>query len=183
MSEEANQVSVPQPPTPRPGRNRWLTILLAGILIFGLGAGSVYFTWLRPANEANRSLSTQIESAEAELQALRPLVSENVSLQAEARQAEMRLLALSALADVNSARVAMALGNPSEARMPILLADGKLAKLGTELAGEQAESVSAIRDRLTLARGEIETDAFAAQRDLEVVANDLAKLVKALETD
>lgn len=165
----------------RPGcLRRALAPAVLVLVIAALVAGSMYFLLYRPLAQDHRRLQSDLAAAQAELADLRPLISENEVLKADLARAETQLLALQALVHVNDARVAMALGDPTQARMPILLAEGVLAGLEARVDPALGDSVAAMRDRLQLARGEFESDAFAAQRDLEILANDLAKLAKDL---
>ncbi len=174
-------------PTTGTARPRWKGCLTRGLyltaaaaVLFLLGAGTVYFLSNRALAEEIKAMTSALESAQDELGRLRPLVADNEQLQAEAEQAGLQGLAFQALVQVNDARVAMALGDSTRARLPILLADGSLARLESLVEGGQADEVGAMRARVALARSEIETDSFAAQRDLEVLANDLTQLAKRL---
>jgi hypothetical protein len=51
-----------------------------------------------------------------------------------------------------------------------------LAALQVVLAGSMQQGVRDLRDRLALAAGELRSDPFAAQRDLEILANGLRML-------
>lgn len=168
-----------------PGRaSRFLRrVLSAGILVLviALLVGAPMFMLLyRPMAARATTAEAALEAAETELRELRPLVSENRELKDELARSETQGLALQALVHVNDARVAIALGDSASARMPILLADGVLAGLESRVSAEQTALVTGMRDRLALARSEFETDSFAAQRDLEVLGNDLSQLVKDL---
>jgi len=170
--------------TPEPGWRRairrGLYGLLAAVIVFAFGAGTVYFAWSQPLTAQNRQLTSDLDAARAELETLRPLVDQVASLEAQAALAEQQGLALLALVQVGDARVAMALGDTTKARLPLLLADGALSRLGTLVEETLKPEVETMRDRLALARGEFESDTFAAQRDLEVLANDLSQFVKRL---
>ncbi len=168
-----------------PGRGtRFLRRLVsAGILVLVIAvlvAAPMTLLLYRPMAARATAAEAALEAAEAELGELRPLVSENRELRDELDRSQTLGLALRALVLVNDARVAIALGDSASARMPILEADGVLAGLEGRVPAEQSQVVTGMRDRLALARGEFETDAFAAQRDLEVLGNDLSQLVKEL---
>jgi hypothetical protein len=166
---------------PAPGcLRRALPPAILVLVTAALVAAPMYFLLYRPLAEEHRAVQSALAAAEVELTDLRPLVSENRVLQSSLDHAETKGLALQALVYVNDARVAIALGDPTGARMPILLTDSLLASLGSRLDPAFADRIEAMRNRVALARAGIESDAFAAQRDLEVLANDLSKLAKDL---
>jgi multidrug efflux pump subunit AcrA (membrane-fusion protein) len=51
-----------------------------------------------------------------------------------------------------------------------------LVDLGAKLGPGQASTMAALQDRLTLVQAELEADIFAAQRDLEILANSLLEV-------
>jgi len=160
---------------------RGVYIFIVAVVILSFAAGSIYLLWVQPVTRENRALVVQLEEAASELGDLRPLVGENEALQAEVRRAGLRLLVLATLVDVNSARVALAQGDSGAAAETLVSIQQGLSALQSRLEGEDARAVGQMRDRLDLILGEIETDSFAAQRDLEVLANDLSQLAESLE--
>jgi hypothetical protein len=56
----------------------------------------------------------------------------------------------------------------------------KLARLESQLSGSDAQTVAGLAERLTLVIGEVNSDIFAAQRDLEIMANTLLELDREL---
>lgn len=183
MSNDASQ-GFAKEKAPRVGcLSRWVYILVVGVVIFSFAAGSIYLLFYQPVAAENATLTAELESARAELEDLRPLVARNESLQAEVSQAGLRLLVLAALVDVNAARVHLALGDSQPAAEGLAAIEDGLKRLKGKLDGAREEAVGAMLDRLTLVQDEIETDAFAAQSDLEVLANDLAQLAGELEAE
>ncbi len=182
--DTAGQPLTPVPPAP-PSR---MTLLLrramlwaAGVVVvFALGALANWWTQVRPRATQVADLSTQLAAAQQELATARPRATEADRLQVSLDQAQLQLLTLQALVLVNDARVALAQGDLSGTRLPALTADSALARLQTEAGPPRADDLSAMRERLSLALDEIGVDAFAAQRDLEVLANDLSALAKDL---
>lgn len=182
MSSEAKEVSTQEIPAKRVGCvRRGLYIFIVAVVILSFAAGSIYYLWVQPISQERASLASRLEAAVAELEDLRPLVAENERLQAEAKNAALQLLVLSALVDVNAARVSLALGDAEAAAATLASIERGLSALQSRLTGEEARAVGQMRDRLALVRGEIAADAFAAGRDLEVLANDLAQLAEALQ--
>ena len=152
---------------------RALYIVIAGLLILGFAGGAFYFLWYQPVAQQNQSMK-------AELEKLRPLQSENDDLRAQVGQAAVRLLVLQALVDTNAARASLALGKIEPAADTLASAGSWLQQLAARVGSADATDVGQMRDRLGLALGEFRTDAFAAQSDLDVLANDLSQLARKL---
>lgn len=184
----APEVEAPREPS-RLGRFarralRWLVVLLAA---FALGLAATWVARVRPqaeriqALEAEKAaLESQVADLEAEVAELRPLRAENADLKEQLRQAETKSTLLSVLVDVTSAQLALAQDDSLAARAALAETDARLATLQRDLSGQDAEAVGAMRDRLDLVLQELDDDAFAAQRDLEVLTNSLVALKKAL---
>jgi phosphoglycerate-specific signal transduction histidine kinase len=153
---------------------RTLYIVLIGLVIIGFAAGSIYLLWYQPVVEENQALQAEVDE-------LRPLLAENDELRSEVQQAAVRLIVLQTLVDVNAARASLALGQPEPAMDSLSSAGSSLEDLARRVGSDQATDVNQMRDRLGLALGELATDAFAAQSDLDVLANDLSQLAEALE--
>jgi hypothetical protein len=167
---------------------RWAT---AVILVFALGVLATWLTRVRPQAQALRELGVErdsilarAEEIDAELLEvqgdLRALEAERDALQAQLEQAEAEretaqnhLDLLKVLVDVSAAQLAVAQEEPLQARAALEPTDERLASLQRELTGEPGERVGDLRDRLALALESIGEDDFAAQRDLEVLANTL----------
>ncbi len=152
---------------------RTLYIVLVVLLILGFAGGAVYFLWYQPVARENQSMK-------AELEKLRPLQGENDDLRAQVGQAAVRLLVLRALVDTNAARASLALGKPDQGTDSLTSAGSWLEQLAGSVSSADATDVGQMRDRLGLALAEVHTDAFAAQSDLDVLANDLAQLADKL---
>lgn len=169
--------------------------LLRRALRWGAAFGVVFLvgvmlTWiLRVRPQADRNLTlerrlgetrNEIQSLEGELENLRDLEEENQELRQELQVKDRHLDLLAVLVDVTRARLALAQDQPGEAVVSLEESDARLEALEAGLEGAQAETVSGMRDRLNLVLNEIETDTFAAQRDLEILANNLVELERAL---
>ena len=185
MTEDtASQVLTPEPPTP-PSRMslvlRKAMLWAAGVVVvFALGAVANWWTQVRPRAAQVADLTAQLATANDELATTRPKAVEADQLRASLDQAKLRLLTLQALVLVNDARVALAQGDISATRLPALTADSTLGQLLAAAGPSRADELSGMRERLSLAIDEIGGDAFAAQNDLEVLANSLSALAKDL---
>ena len=184
MTEDNAIPPAPETPAPPSGFNRMLrrTMLTATavVVLFALGALANWWFQVRPQAARLTELSAQLATATSELATVRPKAAAADELQASLDQADVRLLTLQALVLVNDARVALVQGDVSGARLPALTADSALARLQAEAGPSRADELKDMRDRLSLALDEIGVDGFAAQRDLEVLANDLSALAKDL---
>jgi hypothetical protein len=76
--------------------------------------------------------------------------------------------------------LALAQDQPGAARNELSGTDSRLASLQDGLDEQPAESVGSMRDRLQLVMAELEGDSFAAERDLEILANNLVDLERQL---
>lgn len=183
--------AAPQPKPPsrlaqwRSGALRWSTGLL---VVFALGLGATWLAQVRPLQQRVALLEQERASLQASLAELQVLVAqmedvraENVGLKvAQAKLAQSTAL-LKARVGTAQAQLVLAAGGEAQQAVEALEdADGQLAFLEQALAGSQQESVRVLRDRLALAVQEVESDPFAARRDLEVLANGIETMEKAL---
>ena len=194
MNEEAKEETpvtseiIPPPPPETPsGFALWLRKALrwtlAFVVVFALGTAANWWFQVRPKTTAIADLTSQLDSASQELETLRPKAAEAERLSASLDRVEREVLALQALVQVNEARLALAQGDATGARMPLLLAEAKLASLGTRVPSAQLETITGVRERLALALQELQNNAFAAERDLEIMANDLNQLVREIASE
>jgi len=164
---------------------RWATGLL---LVFAMGLGATWLAQVRPLQlqvEALRQERAALEAEAADLklqvQAMEAVRAENVSLKVDQARLEQQRLVLQAMTATAQAQLALAGGSAVEAPGPLLAqVEAKLAALQGVLAGSMQQDVRNLRDRLALAAGEVESDPFAAQRDLEILANGLRMLEEQL---
>jgi cell division protein FtsB len=185
--------SKPSPSTPVPSRFtprlrrslRWATGLL---LVFALGLGATWLVRVRPlqvrveALEQERStLEAQAAELQRQVQDMNAVRSENITLKVDQARLEQQRLVLQAMTGTAKAQLALAGGSTSEAPATLLAqVDGQLSALQEALAGSMQQGVGDLRDRLALAAGEVTSDPFAAQRDLEILANGLSMLEEQL---
>jgi DNA repair ATPase RecN len=159
---------------------RWTVAVL---VVFVLGIAATWVAQVQPKVDEIAQLRTDLQVAQTELERLRPLEAENEQLQAEANVAGQRLAVLGSLVDVTSAQVAMLMGDPEAARSELAGTAARLTELRGLLDPAGVAEVEAMQTRLEQVLGEVDDDAFAAQRDLEVLANNLATLDRSLASD
>ncbi|HEY4666100.1 MAG TPA: hypothetical protein VIH26_02230 [Anaerolineales bacterium] len=159
---------------------RWATAVVA---VFGLGVAATWFNQVRPRIAQQEALEqglAAVEKQRDELQAqvdeLSEVRGENEMLQDELRQAEGRLALLRVLVDVTSAQLGIAQEDPIAAKAALENTAAALEDLGEKLGPGEASTVAGLQDRLALVQEELEADIFAAQRDLEILANSLLEI-------
>lgn len=170
---------------------RWAGLAL---IVFGLGAFASYFLFTVPKNNALKlanqdtataeaqitSLQGQITTLEDRIDELSILEETNQTLQAELDSANAHILLLDAFADVRAAQFALASNNSSKAEQELSGTADTLTAMKPLLEAEQTASIDSMLQRLTLALGGLASDPFAAQSDLEVLANNLLQLETSL---
>lgn len=166
------------------------SLIYAGVL-FLAGMLTWYFAFQRPQTAGlegqietltteRADLAAQVETLEARVDELGPFEAENESLAAELAAAELHVKLLSALNDVQSARLALALENPGGAKLALSRTADTLEDLKALLPADTQSEADGMASRLSLALGGIDSDAFAAASDLEVLANSLIQLENTL---
>ena len=164
---------------------RWTTGLL---VVFAMGLGATWLAQVRPlqlqveALEQERAtLEAQVADLKLQVDAMEALQAENVSLKVDQARLEQQRLVLQAMTATAQAQLALAGGSDVGAPGPLLArVEAYLAALQEVLAGSMQQDVRDLRDRLALAAGELTSDPFAAQRDLEILANGLRMLEEQL---
>ncbi len=174
-----------EPPPKEPSRAgrlarsllRWTVSLL---IVFAVGVGATWFLRVQPQAQRIEMLEADLAAAVAardsldlEVRALRPVRDELVETQ---RHLEL----LQVLVDVTSARLAVEQEDVLSARAALAGTEARLRALQRQLSGGEANAVAGMLDRLQLVLEELDEDAFAAQRDLEVMANNLIALERSL---
>ncbi len=166
---------------------RWSAGLL---VVFALGILATWLIRVRPQSANLAELRSDLDAAQGEISALqsevnalRPLRGENTALKEELESTVKHLDLLRVLVDVTSARLALEQEDPTSARAALGATDDRLEALEAGLTGQNAQTVGGMRDRLVLVLDELETDAFAARRDLEILANNLLALERSLFTE
>ncbi|MEK7682645.1 MAG: hypothetical protein AAB321_01205, partial [Chloroflexota bacterium] len=151
--------------------------------VFALGVAATWFAQVRPRTQQIEALIQALAEVEAQRDQLQEQVaelegvrSENKALQASLREAQARLDLLSILVDVTTAQLAIAEEDPIAAKVALEETDQTLRDLGEKLDPREASAIASLRERVGLVLGEIDADIFAAQRDLEVLANSLLEI-------
>jgi hypothetical protein len=161
---------------------RWVTGFM---LVFVLGIVAMWIIRVRPAHDELQSrqaeieaLQDQITTLDEQVQSLLPLEEENTALQAELAETEQQMAIRGVLVDVTSAQLAVAQEDPVAAKAALAGTDERLRKLDVELVG--TDTLEGLRTRLALVMDELDSDTFAAQRDLQILANNLISLERSL---
>ena len=164
---------------------RWTTGLL---VVFALGLVATWLVQVQPLRgqvaaleQERESLQASVVDLQAETARLEGVDAENAALTVTKTELEQKSALLTAKVGTLQAQFVLASGRDTrEAVKALSSADDQLEILEKTLAGTQQESVRALRYRLAMAAEEVKTDPFAAQRDLEVLANGLATMEKDL---
>ncbi|HUF37349.1 MAG TPA: hypothetical protein VMN57_02400 [Anaerolineales bacterium] len=168
------------------------SLVIASILFLG-GMAIAYFAFQRPLTSGLNDRIEQLTSEKGDLEAqvtalveqvetLEPFEAENQALQSSLAQEELHVRLLSALKDVQSAQLSLALGEVDAARLSLSRTEDRLEELGELLPADQQGVVDGMVQRLGLVIDGMESDAFAAASDLEVLANSLLQLENTLFT-
>ena len=185
MGAEPERPGAAVKPTSRLGRFlrralRWAT---ATVVVFGLGVVATWFNQVRPRINQIQALEQGLATVEAQRDQLQGAVdglqrvqTENEVLQAELQETEGRLALLRVLIDVTSAQLGIAQEDPIAAKAALENTAAAIVDLGKKLGPSEASTVAALQERLALALEEMEPDIFAAQRDLEILANSLLEI-------
>lgn len=182
---QVEEIEAAAPPSKR--LRRFLIWAVIVLFIFGLGVGASWVLQVKPQAEQIVSIQARLDSAEselasaqAELEVLRPLKAENVDLTAALQSSEQHLDLLFVLVDVSTAQLGMLQEDVLAAKAALNGTDARLANLEKQLSGSDAQTVAGLRDRVALVMEEADSDAFAARRDLEILANNLLSLERLL---
>lgn len=182
---EASSAVEPQQEESRTGRivRRSLRWIAGLAFVFALGVLVVFFARVRPQSDQIRSLQRQLDesqqelsTAQARVEDLEPLQDENQRLVDRLAETEHHLELLEVLVDVTSAQLDIARDQPEAASAALEETDAKLEALLEGLEGQNAETVRGMRNRLELVLEGLDDDIFAAQRDLEIMTNNLVDL-------
>ena len=160
---------------------RWITGIA---VVFGLGVAAAYVLQIGPRARNQAALAEELAAIEEQrdeltmqVEELEGVRAENEQLAAELRQAQAQLILLDILVDVTTAQLALAQEDSIAARVALEETSAKLEELA-DASG--SESIVVLQERLELVVDEVQSDAFAAQRDLEVLANALLSLERDL---
>lgn len=164
---------------------RWTTGLL---VVFALGLGATWLAQVRPLQQQvavleqeQGALQASLADLQAEVAQMEAVRAENVVLKVGQAKLDQSFALLKARVGTMQAQLVLAAGGEAQqAAQALTDADSQLAVLEQALAGSQQAGVQILRERLALAVSELESDPFAARRDLEVLANGIETMEKAL---
>jgi cytoskeletal protein RodZ len=174
---------------PRPKRRlRKVLLWVVGlVIIFAAGVVLSWVVKVQPQAEQIATLNAdsitaqdQVAQLNQELQELRPLAALNSKLTDDLSSATAHLDLLKVLVDVSTAQLALAQEDDIAARAALTGTDARLKALAATLEGANAVDVGEMSGRLELVLEEVESDTFAARRDLEILANNLLALERVL---
>ena len=185
------------PPTPEPEpeeapvpRRRLRRVLIWAVSLIIILAAGVILTWtlrvqpqvaqIETLQNEVQTLRSEFEEQESELEQLRPIVEEVDQLKDRLAMTEAHLDLLTVLVDVTTAQLALAQEDDIAARAALTGTTEHLQMLESTLAGANASEVADMIERLALVLEEVETDTFAARRDLEILTNNLLALERVL---
>ncbi len=159
---------------------RWLLWFL---ILFGGGVLLALFAFYMPnidrlqrARADLEAANQQVSALQSQLDSTKPLETENQGLQTQLNQSKLHVALLSARLDVASAQYYLAKTDPAKARVSLSQTAGTLTTLASQLPSDQSKIVSDMQSRLKLALGEIDSNPYAAQSDLDVLAKSLLEL-------
>lgn len=171
-----------------PKRLRKILLWAVGLVVlFAAGVVLSWFVQVRPQTVRINELETQVQDAQdqidlldQEVQELRPLSAKNAELLEALDATRVHLDLLSVLVDVTTAQLALTQEDDIAALAALTGTDARLVSLESTLEGANADAVRDMSERLELVVEEVESDPFAARRDLEILANNLLALERVL---
>lgn len=157
-----------------------------GILILiGLGFLFAVFTLYVPNRKAIqdkdailRQANQELANLKAELNALKDTEKKRQNIQDDLNTANMHVVMLNARLDIANAQLAMANSEPEMAHLSLAKTEITLSTLGISVTANQRKIVSDLQSRLRLVKSEIDSNPYAAQSDLDVLATGLLELEK-----
>lgn len=188
------QGAVTQPSKAAMFLRRLLVWAAVCIVLFALGILAAWMVRGREQAAEIGRLQSRLETIESEIKALEDelqgksaevesLQTENAILEEQLTQRNLQNEVLRIFVDLTSAQLALASDDPLTAKASLVRTDGRLEKLQMALQGEEQKIVEGMRTRLALVLSEIDGDAFAPKRDLEVLTNSLVGLQRSLFGD
>jgi outer membrane biosynthesis protein TonB len=197
--ETKPEVKAGPPPkkTQKSAPSFWLRALrwtLGLLVVFGLGVLLSIFAFLLPARQrANEVAATlqsarqdatqsaqQIQSLQNQIGQLSAQDTNTKDLQDQLESAQLHLAILRARTDVATAQLALEKQDTSKAHIALSQTPNSLANVAGMLPQNQQKIVTDMQDRLKLADSEIDSNAYAAQSDLDVLATSLVELENTL---
>jgi uncharacterized protein involved in exopolysaccharide biosynthesis len=157
--------------------------------IFALGIAATWVLQVRPRSAEIEKLGVQAATAQADvvdleerLDHLLPLEEENAALLVETTAMNQELALLRVLLNVKSAQMALMMDEVADAEERLENSREDLERVSQGMTGAEAEVLRDLINRLDLIQSEIDRDPEAAAQDLEILANTLVTLERAIST-
>ncbi len=196
MPPEETPVEVQPPVQPAPSEKKGSgflrTCLFWSVGLFGIFALGIAATWVlqvRPRSAEIEKLGVQAATAQADvvdleerLDHLLPLEEENAALLVETTAMNQELALLRVLLSVKTAQMALKMDDVADAQEGLENSREDLERVAQGMTGAEAEVLRDLINRLDLIQSEIVRDPEAAAQDLEILANTLVTLERALST-
>jgi type II secretory pathway component PulM len=180
---DQNEKPVKPESQPKPRKRNILRWALVFLIVFGLGVLVTLFTLYIPQREALQAGETKLKEADqkiADLQkridSLTSLETKNQTLQTDQKNDALHTNLLMARVDIASAQLALAKNDPAKARVALTKTPKTLDTLASLMEQNQQKIVQDMQSRLKLAASEIGNNNYAANSDLDVLANGLVQL-------
>ena len=145
-------------------------------VVFALGIALTWFVQVQPRVQRIQELESELTSANQQVTDLQAEVNELLPVRDQRDRAALHLSLLNVLVDVSTAQMALAQNDPTNAAEALDGTDLKLINLRANVDASMSDVVDELRDRLELVLEELDSDAFAAQSDLDVMRNSLLAL-------
>lgn len=166
---------------------RWLVLAL---VVFTIGVVAMQLVRVQPLGEEVDRLNQSLVEAEAtqvalqsELDRLAGVEAENEALTEALLAAQVKLSLLDILVDISRAQLALAQEDSLRVADALQGTGEKLSSL-RELYGSTAPAeLEGLHERIDLVLTEVVDDPFAAERDLEILANTLLEIERELSGD
>jgi hypothetical protein len=157
--------------------------------IFALGIAATWVLQVRPRSVQIEKLGVHGATAQAEvvdleerLDLLLPLEEENAALLVETAAMNQELALLRVLLNVKTAQMALMMDEVADAEERLENSREDLERVSQGMTGAEAEVLRDLINRLDLIQSEIDRDPEAAAQDLEILANTLVTLERAIST-
>ena len=192
-TETPVEVQPPVQPAPseKKGSGFLRTCLFWSVGLFGIFALGIAATWVlqvRPRSAEIEKLGVQAATAQADvdleerLDHLLPLEEENAALLVETTAMNQELALLRVLLSVKTAQMALNIDDVADAQEGLENTKEDLERVAQGMTGAEAEVLRDLINRLDLIQSEIVRDPEAAAQDLEILANTLVTLERAIST-
>jgi len=193
-TETPVEVQPPVQPAPseKKGSGFLRSCLFWSVGLFGIFALGIAATWVlqvRPRSAEIEKLGVQAATTQADvvdleerLDHLLPLEEENAALLVETTAMNQELALLRVLLSVKTAQMALNMDDVADAQEGLENSKEDLERVAQGMTGAEAEVLRDLINRLDLIQSEIVRDPEAAAQDLEILANTLVTLERAIST-